>query len=230
VAAFWLALWLLPLIVLVAALGSDNVFSQIGLFFSKLAVVTFGGAYAVLAYMAQEAVQNYSWLAPGEMLDGLAMAETTPGPLIQVVQFVAFMAAFRQAVGLDPFVAGLLASLLATWVTFVPCFLWIFAGAPYVESLRSNAALSAALSAITAAVVGVVLKLSVWFGLHVIFGEVNELHAYGLRLHVPVVATINWASLALAAGALLATLRFHVGMIPVIGVSALLGVAWYLLP
>jgi chromate transporter len=230
VAAFWLALWLLPLIVLVAALGSDNVFSQIGLFFSKLAVVTFGGAYAVLAYMAQEAVQNYGWLAPGEMLDGLAMAETTPGPLIQVVQFVAFMAAFRQAVGLDPFVAGLLASLLATWVTFVPCFLWIFAGAPYVESLRSNAALSAALSAITAAVVGVVLNLSVWFGLHVIFGEVNELHAYGLRLHVPVVATINWASLALAAGALLATLRFHVGMIPVIGVSALLGVAWYLLP
>ncbi len=229
VAAFWLALWCMPLIVLMAALGSDNVFSQIGLFFSKLAVVTFGGAYAVLAYMAQEAVQNYHWLAPGEMLDGLGMAETTPGPLIQVVQFVAFMAAFREAAGLDPFAAGVLASLLATWVTFVPCFLWIFAGAPYVESLRGNAALSAALSAITAAVVGVVLNLSVWFGLHVIFGEVHELHAFALRFHVPVFASINWASLVLAAGALIATLRFHVGMIPVIGVSALLGAAWYLL-
>jgi chromate transporter len=130
VAVIWLTLWFVPLIALAAVLGSDNVFTQIGLFFSKLAVVTFGGAYSVLAYMAQEAVQNYAWLTPGEMLNGLGMAETTPGPLIQVTQFVAFMGAFRDASGLDPFTAGFLASILATWVTFVPCFLWIFIGAP----------------------------------------------------------------------------------------------------
>lgn len=229
VAATWLTLWFVPLIALAAVLGGDNVFTQIGLFFSKLAVVTFGGAYSVLAYMAQEAVQNYGWLAPGEMLDGLGMAETTPGPLIQVVQFVAFMGAFRDAGGLDPYTAGLLASVLATWVTFVPCFLWIFVGAPYVESLRDNQALSAALSAVTAAVVGVVLNLAIWFALHVVFGEVDIVQAFGLKLHVPVLATVDVASLVLAVGAFVAMLRFHVGMIPVIFVSAALGVAWYML-
>lgn len=229
VAATWLILWFVPLIVLAVLLGGDNVFTQIGLFFSKLAVVTFGGAYSVLAYMAQEAVQNYGWLAPGEMLDGLGMAETTPGPLIQVVQFVAFMGAFREAGGLDPYTAGLLASVLATWVTFVPCFLWIFVGAPYVESLRDNQALSAALSAVTAAVVGVVLNLAIWFALHVVFGEVDVVRAFGLKLHVPVLATVDVASLVLAVGALVAMLRFHVGMIPVIFVSAALGAVWYVM-
>jgi len=229
VAAIWLSLWFAPLIVIAAVFGPDDVFTQIGLFFSKLAVVTFGGAYAVLAYMAQEAVQNYGWLAPGEMLDGLGMAETTPGPLIQVVQFVAFMGAFREASGLDPFTAGMLASVLATWVTFVPCFLWIFLGAPYVEQLRGNKRLSAALSAITAAVVGVVLNLAVWFSLHVVFAEVGVIRAYGLKLQVPAIETIDVASLALAVGALVAMLRFHVGMIPVIGMSAALGAAWYML-
>lgn len=228
VSAFWLSLWFVPLIGIAATLGFDDVFTKIGLFFSKLAVVTFGGAYAVLAYMAQEAVQNYGWLAPGEMLDGLGMAETTPGPLIQIVQFVGFMGAFRDAGPLDPFVAGALASVLATWVTFVPCFLWIFLGAPYVESLRGNKSLSAALSAITAAVVGVVLNLAVWFALHVVFSEVNEVRAYGLKLQIPVLATIDIASLVLAAAAFVAMLRFHVGMIPVIGVSAALGAAWYM--
>jgi len=229
VTAFWLALWFVPLLALALALGGDNVFTQIGLFFSKLAVVTFGGAYSVLAYMAQEAVQHYGWLTPGEMLDGLGMAETTPGPLIQVVQFAAFMGAFRDAGGLDPFTAGLLASVLATWVTFVPCFLWIFVGAPYIEYLRDNKALSAALSAITAAVVGVVLNLAVWFALHVMFGEVNVVHDYGLKLQVPVLSTLEPASLVLAVGAFLAMLRFHVGMIPVIFVSALLGATWFML-
>jgi len=229
VAATWLTLWFVPLIALAVVLGGDNVFTQIGLFFSKLAVVTFGGAYSVLAYMAQEAVQNYGWLAPGEMLDGLGMAETTPGPLIQVVQFVAFMGAFREAGGFDPYTAGLLASVLATWVTFVPCFLWIFVGAPYVESLRDNQALSAALSAVTAAVVGVVLNLAIWFALHVVFGEVDVVRAFGLTLHVPVLTTVDVASLVLAVGALVAMLRFHVGMIPVIFVSAALGAAWYML-
>jgi chromate transporter len=217
------------LIAVATAFGFDNVFTQIGLFFSKLAVVTFGGAYAVLGYMAQEAVENYGWLTPGEMLDGLGMAETTPGPLIQIVQFVAFMGAFREAGMLDLFTAGVLASVLATWVTFVPCFLWIFLGAPYVERLRSNQTLSAALSAITAAVVGVVLNLAVWFALHVMFGDVNEVRTHGLKLQIPVLETLNPASLLLTAAALVAMLRFHVGMITVIGTSALLGAGYYLL-
>ncbi|MBN1239531.1 MAG: chromate efflux transporter [Gammaproteobacteria bacterium] len=228
VSAICLALWFVPLIALSSALGFDNVFTQIGLFFSKLAVVTFGGAYAVLAYMAQEAVQSYGWLEPGEMLDGLGMAETTPGPLIQVTQFVAFMGAFRNAGGLDPMLAGVLASILATWVTFVPCFLWIFLGAPYVERLQQNRSLSAALSAITAAVVGVIVNLAVWFGMHVVFDEVEQLRGYGVRLYLPGMETVDFASLALAAGAFVAMLRFRVGMLPVIGTSAALGAFWFL--
>jgi chromate transporter len=229
VAAVWLALWLVPLALIVAALGRGDVFAEIGIFFSKLAVVSFGGAYAVLAYMAQAAVEDFGWLAPGEMLDGLGMAETTPGPLIQVTQFVAFMAAFRQATGLDPFLAGVLASVLATWVTFVPCFLWIFVGAPYVEQLRANRPLSAGLSAITAAVVGVILNLAIWFALHVLFGEVNRIEAGGLILQVPVPSSLDAASLVLSVAAFVAMLRFRAGMIPVIFVSALLGAAWHLL-
>jgi chromate transporter len=227
--AIWLPLWLVPLIALAASLGQSHVFTQIGLFFSKLALVTFGGAYAVLAYMAQEAVVRHGWLAPGEMLDGLGMAEATPGQLIQVVQFVAFMAAFREAGALDPLVAGVLGSIVATWVTFVPCFLWIFLGAPYVESLRDIASVSAALSCITAAVVGVILNLAVWFAIHVAFAEVAEARAWGLTLPVPVAATINGASVALTLGAFVAMLWFRVGMIPVILTSAALGVAWHAL-
>ena len=225
VAAFWLVLWFVPLAAIVVMLGFDDVFTRIGLFFSKLAVVTFGGAYAVLAYMAQEAVQNYGWLAPGEMLDGLGMAETTPGPLIQVVQFVAFMGAFRDAGGLDPFAAGVLASVLATWVTFVPCFLWIFLGAPYIEQLRGNTALSAALSGITAAVVGVILNLAVWFALHVVFAEVGQRRLGPLRLYVPAWDTLDLAALILAIAAMVAMLRYRVGMIPTLAVAAALGVA-----
>src|SRR4029077_7735271 len=156
-----LALWLVPVIALVAALGRDDVFSQIAVFFSKMAVVTFGGAYAVLAYAAQQAVDTYGWVRPGEMLDGLGMAETTPGPLIMVLQFVGFMAAFRDAATLPPMLAGTLGGLLATWVTFIPSFLWIFLGAPFIEVLRGNKAMNGALSAITAAVVGVVLNLAI---------------------------------------------------------------------
>src|SRR5262249_28067279 len=163
VASIWLALWLVPVIAIVASLGSSNVFSEIAIFFSKMAVVKFGGAYAVLAYVAQQAVENYAWLKPGEMLDGLGMAETTPGPLIMVLQFVGFMGAFRDPGALSPMLAGTLGGLLATWVTFAPCFLWIFLGAPFIEALRGNKALNGALSAITAAVVGVILNLAVWF-------------------------------------------------------------------
>src|SRR6266567_2607966 len=153
VSSVWLLLWLVPVLALVATLGSANVFSQIALFFSKMAMVTFGGAYAVLAYVAQQAVEQYHWLKPGEMLDGLGMAETTPGPLIMVLQFVGFMGAFRNPGALPPMLAGTFGGLLATWVTFTPCFLWIFLGAPFIEVLRGNKALNGALSAITAAVV-----------------------------------------------------------------------------
>ena len=229
VATTWLALWLVPLGALAAALGPHHVLTQIGVFFSKLAVVTFGGAYAVLAYMAQAAVERHGWLAPGEMLDGLGMAETTPGPLIQVVQFVGFMGAFREPGALDPYVAGVLASVLATWVTFVPCFLWIFLGAPYVEALRGNRSLSAALSGITAAVVGVVLNLAVWFGLHTLFGQVDEVWSYGVRLRVPAWHTLDPAAAALSVGALAAMLRWRVGMIPTLVASAALGAVYFVL-
>ncbi len=171
--SIWLALWLIPVIALLVTLGSGNVFSEIAVFFSKMAMVTFGGAYAVLAYVAQQAVENYGWLKPGEMLDGLGMAETTPGPLIMVLQFVGFMAAFRDPGTLSPMLAGTLGGLLATWVTFTPCFLWIFLGAPFIEVLRDNKNLNGALSAITAAVVGVVLNLAIWFALHTVFREVT---------------------------------------------------------
>lgn len=220
-------LWLGPLIALYAVLGPSNIFLQEGLFFSKMAVVTFGGAYAVLAYVAQQAVDNYGWLAPGEMLDGLGMAETTPGPLIMVVQFVGFMGAYRNPGMLDPMTAGIFGALLTTWVTFVPCFLWIFLGAPYIEALRGNRALTAALSAVTAAVVGVVLNLAVWFALHVVFGEVREDVLGPIRLFVPLWHTVEWAALVIAVGALVAMLRFKVGMILTLFVSGLLGVVYF---
>ncbi|MDT8450630.1 MAG: chromate efflux transporter [Wenzhouxiangellaceae bacterium] len=228
VAATWLALWFVPLGAMMAVLGPDHVFSQIGWFFSKLAVLTFGGAYAVLAWMAQATVESYGWLAPGEMLDGLGMAESTPGPLIQVVQFVAFMGAFREPGVLSPMAAGIVGSVIATWMTFVPCFLWIFLGAPYVERLRNRARLNAALSAITAAVVGVVANLALWFGLHVLFGEVGKWRTGPVTLLVPNPATLDPASALLTLAALVALIRFRAGMLPVIGISAALGAAWYL--
>jgi chromate transporter len=227
VTAIGLTVWLGPLVALLLTLGTDNVFTTIAVFFSEMAVVTFGGAYAVLAYVAQEAVQVYHWLAPGEMLAGLGMAETTPGPLIMVLQFVGFMAAFRHPGPLDPLLAGTLGGLLATWVTFTPCFLWIFLGGPYIEALRGNKALSAALSAITAAVVGVILNLAIWFALHTLFGQVDEKHTLGMVLQVPVVTTLNIASLVLALVALLALFRFKVGMIPTLLGCSAAGVGFY---
>jgi chromate transporter len=228
IGAVFLALWLIPVIVLFGWLGPANVFTQIGIFFSKMAVVTFGGAYAVLAYVAQEAVQTFGWLKPGEMLDGLGMAETTPGPLIMVLQFVGFMGAFRDPGSLPPLLAGTLGGILATWVTFTPCFLWIFLGAPYVEALRGNKALSAALGCITAAVVGVVLNLAVWFALHVLFAHLDEVHRFGMTIEVPDLATINIPSLILTAGAMIAVFRFRINMIAVLGACSVLGVAYYL--
>ncbi len=228
VLATGLGFWFIPLLIIGSVLGWGHIYAQEGIFFSKAAVVTFGGAYAVLAYIAQQAVEVYGWLQPGEMLDGLGMAETTPGPLIQVVQFVGFMGAYRHPGALDPVLAGTLASLLVTWVTFVPCFLWIFLGAPYIEALRGNRALSAALSGITAAVVGVVLNLAVWFGLHALFGEVGEEWAGPVRLLVPDVASVSPGALVLALGAFVALWRFRAGMIPTLLVSALIGIALHL--
>lgn len=208
----WLAIWWIPVLMVIALFGAHSVLAREGIFFSQTAMVTFGGAYAVLAYIAQRAVVDFHWISPGQMLDGLALAETTPGPLIMVVQFVAFLGAWFHQGGLSPMTAGVLGSVLTTWVTFAPCFLWIFLGAPYIEALRSNHALHAALSAVTAAVVGVVLNLSVWFTLHTVFGKV-AMQRYGpLLLQVPQWASFEWLALAIAAAALVAMLRFRVGM------------------
>ncbi|WP_323990799.1 chromate efflux transporter [Nguyenibacter sp. L1] len=219
-------LWLAPVLSLLVLLGPANVFATIAVFFSKMAVVTFGGAYAVLAYVAQQAVDTYGWLKPGEMLDGLGMAETTPGPLIMVTQFVGFMGAFRAPGGLNPLVAGTLGGLLTTWVTFTPCFLWIFLGAPYVEALRGNKALSAALATITAAVVGVILNLAVWFALHVLFRTLHRTHALGMTLDVPVFASVNLPSLALTAIAMVALFRLKIGILPVLALCSGLGLLY----
>jgi len=229
VSAIWLALWLIPVIALLVTLGRGNVFSEIAVFFSKMAVVTFGGAYAVLAYVAQQAVENYGWLKPGEMLDGLGMAETTPGPLIMVLQFVGFMAAYRDPGSLAPMMAGTLSGLLATWVTFIPCFLWIFLGAPFVETLRGNKALNAALSAITAAVVGVVLNLAIWFAIHSVFRETVPVHAFPLSFDAPRLASVDWLALALTIAAAVAIFRFKIGMIATLAACCGTGIALFLL-
>jgi len=215
--------WGVPLVA-IAALAPDSVFRDTGLFFSGAAVVTFGGAYAVLGYIAQRAVYTYHWLLPGEMVRGLAMAETTPGPLIQVVQFVGFMAAYRNPGSLDPWVAAVLAACLVTWVTYVPCFLWIFLGGPHVEALRNNERLAGALAAISAAVVGVIANLALFFALHTLFGDVDDGRHYGpVRLDVP-----EWSSIsprALVGTALAAWLLFrrNWSVLSTLGVSAFIG-------
>ena len=224
-----LLLWLAPVLALFLTLGPDDVFYRIASFFSQMAVVTFGGAYAVLAYVAQEAVDTFGWLQPGEMLDGLGMAETTPGPLIMVTHFVGFLAAFRDAGQLSPLVAATLGAILTTWVTFVPCFLWIFAGAPFIERLRGNKALSSALTAITAAVVGVILNLALWFAIHTLFGEVRPVATPTGSLDVPVLGSINIPATLLSIGALIAVFRFKIGVLPVLGACAAIGATYFLL-
>lgn len=228
VAAVLPVLWLGPVIALYLIAGPDNVFTQIGVFFSKMAVVTFGGAYAVLAYVAQEAVNNYGWLRPGEMLDGLGLAETTPGPLILVTEFVGFLAAYRDPGIFAPMVAAVLGAFLTVWVTFAPCFLWIFLGAPYVERLRGNRILASGLTAITAAVVGVILNLAAWFALHVLFGHVGVEHAGPLRLYVPDPATLNIAALILSAASFFALFYLRLGVIPLVAAAAALGAGYTL--
>ncbi|CAN5896282.1 chromate efflux transporter [soil metagenome] len=228
IATVWLAIWALPFVAILAFLGTRHVLFTEATFFSQMAVVTFGGAYAVLSFIAQRAVEDYGWLEPGEMLDGLGMAETTPGPLIMVVQFVGFLGAYRNPGTLDPMLAGVLGSIVTTWVTFVPCFLWIFTGAPYIEYLRGKRALSAALSAITAAVVGVVLNLAAWFAMHTLFGSLDERSRFGMRLLVPDWATLDPWVLALATVAFVALFRFRLGMISTLAGTAALGIVVYL--
>ncbi len=223
-AACWLTLWLVPVLVLSAVAGPGNVFTAIAAFFSRAALVTFGGAYAVLAYVAQQAVGTYHWVTAGEMLDGLGLAETTPGPLIMVLQFVGFLAAYRAPGALPPLLAGVLGGLLTTWVTFAPCFLWIFLGGPYIERLRGNKALSGALSAITAAVVGVMLNLAVWFAIHTLFRATRPIAGFGLRVEAPVFGSLDPWALALALGAAVAVLRCKIGTLPTLAASCAAGV------
>lgn len=227
-AAVWLALWLLPVAALLL-LGPDNVFSQIATFFSQMAMVTVGGAYAVLAYVAQEAVENRHWLGAGEMLDGLGMAETTPGPLIMVLQFVGFLGAYRDPGSLSPLLAGTLGGLLATWVTFAPCFLWIFLGAPFIERLRGNLAVAGALSAITAAVVGVILNLAIWFAIHTLFNDVRPIAPGPFQFDAPVLSSLDPFAMLLSAGAIVTVLWFKTGTLPTLAASSLAGVGLYLL-
>jgi len=228
-ALFGTILWLAPVAALWALFGWNSTWTQLGVFFSEMAVVTFGGAYAVLAYVAQEAVNHYGWLKPEEMLSGLALAETTPGPLILVVQFVGFLAGYRDPGTLDPSLAGVLAATLVVWVTFVPSFLWILVGAPYVERLRGYPQLDAAMTAITAAIVGVILNLAVWFALHVIFAEVAFVDIGWIHLPRPNLATLDPVALALALASAVALFRFKRGMVETLAGSAGLGIAWRLL-
>jgi chromate transporter len=224
-----LALWWTPVALAVMLLGTSHVLVDIGIFFSKLAVVSFGGAYALMAYMAQQAVENYGWMSAPEMVDGLGLAETLPGPLIKVTQFVGFLAAFRAPEPFSPVASAVIGSALTTWVTFVPPMLLIFAGAPFVEQLRSNQRLSGALNAVTAAVVGVILNLTVWFVLHVLFQQIAEVRAGPLRWYAfdPLAIDLRVSALALIA-ALLAFV-FHRGLIQLVAIMAALGIAVRLL-
>ncbi|WP_296746993.1 chromate efflux transporter [Mesorhizobium sp.] len=218
--AIWLPVWLGPVALIALLAGPASVWAQIGGFFSLMAVVTFGGAYAALSYVAQAAVTSFGWLSPGEMVDGLGLAETTPGPLILVLQFVGFAAAYRHGGAISPLLAGSLGSLLTLWVTFVPCFFWIFLGAPYIEQLRQNKTLSAALGAITAAIVGVIMNLALWFALHVVFGRIESV---GWGVEVPVLSSLDWRAALLSAAAMFAVFRLKFGMLPTLAGSALAG-------
>ncbi len=224
--AVWLVIWIVPLALVAVAFGQDHVLTKLAWFFSKLAIVTFGGAYAVLAYMAQDVVEGYGWLASGEMLDALGLAETTPGPLILVTQFVGTLAAWRHGGG-SPVLMGILGALVTLWATFAPCFLWIFAGAPYIQRLQSQPRLKGALAAITAAVVGVILNLTVWFALHTLFGKVDDMPAGPLTLHVPELASVNTVAALLTVLAFVLLFTLHRGVTTTLAICGGLAVAWH---
>lgn len=221
----WTAIWMVPLVGLAMLVGHDHILAQLGVFFSKLAMVTFGGAYAVLAYMAQDVVVKFGWLEAGQMMDGLGLAETTPGPLILVTEFVGYLAAYRQG-GDGALMLGIAGAAVTLWATFAPCFLWIFAGAPYIDWIIARPRLRGALSAITAAVVGVILNLAVWFALHVFFAEVGRTDVAGLTLWVPEWATLDWRVVLLSVVSGWLLLFRHWGIAKVLGVAAALGLAF----
>jgi chromate transporter len=223
--AAWLAVWAAPMLAVLVFLGRDHVLWHIGVFFSQLAVVTFGGAYAVLAYMAQQAVTGFGWLDPREMADGLGLAETTPGPLIMVTQFVGYLAAFRAPAPFSPLVAGVLGAVLTTWVTFAPCFLWVLALAPWMDRLQRSPALKGGLAAVTGAVVGVVANLAVWFALHVLFARVAVIGLGPIRLQLPAWPTLDWRAALISAVALFLIFRLKRGVVSTLAVSATLGLA-----
>lgn len=222
-------LWVAPVVAVAVAFGGDSVFVDQGRFFGGAALVTFGGAYAVLAFVAQRAVEVYGWLLPGEMVRGLAMAETTPGPLIMVVQFVGFMGAYRDPGSLDPWVAGVLASVLVTWVTFVPCYVFVFLGAPHMESLRGNLRVAAALRGVMAAVVGVIANLSLFFAVHTFFDEVRDVERGPLSFDRPVWSSIDVPAVAIAVFAGVLVVRWRWSILRVIGACALVGGTWHLI-
>jgi chromate transporter len=222
--AIWMAIWATPILVVLMMFGQDHVLWDIGAFFSQMAVVTFGGAYAVLAYMAQEAVNGFGWLKPGEMADGLGLAETTPGPLIMVTQFVGFLAAFRDPGGMSPLLAGILGAGLTTWVTFAPCFLFIFTLAPWVDRIQQLPKLREGLAAISAAVVGVIANLSLWFALHIVFRTVGETQYGPFRVFTPDWASFDWRALLLALVSAILVFRVKMGIIPLLGLACVGGV------
>jgi chromate transporter len=220
-----LVAWAVPVGAVLALTGRDSIFADMAVFFTGAALVTFGGAYAVLAYVAQQAVQVYGWLTPSEMITGLALAETTPGPLIMVVQFVAFVGAYQNPGSLDPWVAAVVASLLTTWVTFVPCFVFVFVGAPYVERLRGNHALSASLTGILAAVVGVIANLAIYFAIHTLFRDVSTVTWGPVQLQLPDLGSLKPLSLAVAVFAALLLFRARWSVLRTLGACALVGLA-----
>ena len=223
--AIWLVIWFTPIAIIALVTYPDHLLVSVGLFFSKLAVVTFGGAYAVLAYMGQQAVENHGWLTAPQMVDGLGLAETTPGPLILVTEFVGYMAGFRASGLQGSITGGLAAAMVALWVTFAPCFLWIFAGAPYIERLANMPRLSGALGAITAGVVGVIANLALWFGLHVLFGELTRVEAGPVTMTWPVWSSVNIAAVGLFVLSAVMLLKLHAGLTKTLGVCAVLGAA-----
>lgn len=223
----WLLIWAIPVIATLLAFGADSVLGKQSVFFSQTAIFSFGGAYAVLTYVAQRVVDDYHWISPREMVDGLALAETTPGPLIMVLQFVAFVAAYHHQIGLSPIAAGMLASFLTVWVTFAPCFLWIFVGAPYIEKLRNNIRLQAALKTITAAIVGVIANLSLWFALHTLFADTQQFSWYPLTFEMPVWTQIEWPMFGITLIALIATFKFNLGTMKTMLMCCLIGLMAY---
>jgi chromate transporter len=227
--SIWLAIWLLPVVAIIVIFGIESIYAKEAVFFSKTAVLTFGGAYAVLTYIAQQAVQHYGWLKSGEMLDGLGMAETTPGPLIQVVQFVGFMAAYRFPNGFHPILAGIIGSVITTWVTFVPSFLWIFAGAPYIENVRKFKSLNAAMDTITSAVIGVILNLSLWFSLNTLFGSVKTLNYSFFRVYTPVWETFDWGSFIIMISTIFLAFYVRAGLFSLLFTGFLMGIFFKLL-